>query len=117
VGGRLRQLLKIWTPDRVVTRIGHPRDKALQSLLRQIKNEVDGRAFLPIKGSDDPRPGRGKYQRAADMVARFPEIGWKLPSKRKPWESEHYSMSIFEALAVVRKNLVRQRSVNFSPPW
>jgi hypothetical protein len=31
-------------------------------------------------------------------AARFPEIGWKLPPKRKPWESEHYSMSIFEAL-------------------
>ena len=44
--------------------------------------------------------GRGKYERAVEIAARFPEIGWKLPSKRKPWESEHYSMSIFTAAAL-----------------
>ena len=98
VGGRLGPLLKTWTPDVVVVRIGGRREKGLQSLFRQIRKEVDGRAFIPIKGTDDPHPSQSKYERAVEIAARFPDIGWKLPSKRKSWESEHYSMSIFEAL-------------------
>jgi hypothetical protein len=69
-------------------------------LFGQIRKEVDGRAFVPIKAFENPSPCRSRYNRAAEIAASFPEIGWKLPSKRKPWESEHYSMSIFEALAV-----------------
>lgn len=99
-GRRLRPLLKIWTPDLVLTRVGERREKGVQAMLRRIKKEVGRTLFLPIKGSRDTHPGRGKYQRAVEMAARFPEIGWKLPSKRKPWDSEHYSMSIFEALAI-----------------
>ena len=100
VGKRLRPLLKLWMPDVVIVRIRGRREKGLQSLFRQIKKEVDGRAFLPIKAFEDPHPGRSKYERAVEIAARFPEIGWKLPRKRKPWDSEHYSMSIFEALGV-----------------
>jgi hypothetical protein len=99
VGGRLHRLLKIWTPGGVVTRIGHPREKVLQSQLRQIKKEV-GASSLLIRRSPDHCLGRGKYERAVELAARFPEIAWKLPSKRKLWESEHYSVSIFEAPAV-----------------
>lgn len=98
VGGRLRRLLKIWRPGAVVTRIGDRRNKDVQSLFRHIKKEAGATSFLPIKGSEDSHQGRGKYERAVEIAARFPEIGWKLPPKRKPWESEHYSMSIFEAL-------------------
>jgi len=100
VGGRLRPLLKMWLPDIVVTRIGERRGKDVRKLFRQIRKEVDGRAFVAMKSSGNPLLGRSKYKRAGEIAARFPEIGWKLPSKRKPWESEHYSMSIFEALAV-----------------
>ena len=44
--------------------------------------------------------GLGKYGRAVALAARFPKIGWKLPLKRKPWDSEHYSMSVFDALVI-----------------
>jgi len=98
VGGRLRRLLKIWRPGAVVARIGERRNKDVQSLFRHIKKEAGRTSFLPIVGSRDYHVGRGKYQRAVEMAMRFPEIGWKLPPKRKPWESEHYSMSMFEAL-------------------
>ena|SRR5713101_1467977 len=100
VGGRLRPLLKMWLPDVVVTRIGERRGKDVRELFRQIRKEVDRRVFVPIKGSENPQAGRSKYVRATEIAARFPEIGWELPSKRKPWESEHRSMSIFEALAI-----------------
>ena len=79
VGGRLGPLLKTWTPDVVVVRIGGRREKGLQSLFRQIRKEVDGRAFIPIKGTDDPHPSQSKYERAVEIAARFPDIGWKLP--------------------------------------
>ena len=98
VGGRLRPLLKIWNPDVVVTRINNHRQKDLQPLFRQIKKEVGERAFRPIGSFRQHHLGRGKYERAVVLAARFPEIGWKLPPKRKPWESENYSMTIFEAL-------------------
>ena len=99
---RVRTLMNIWMPDVVVILIGDRREKALQSLSRQIKKEVGvSSSFLPIRNSPDQYLGRGKYERAVALAARFPEICWKLPSKRKPWESEHYSMSIFEALGVV----------------
>jgi hypothetical protein len=100
VGGGLRPLLKIWEPDVVVTRIDNHRQKDLQPLFRQIKEEVGEMAFLLTRGSRPHYLGRGKYERAVVLAARFSEIGWKLPPKRKPWESENYSMTIFEALGV-----------------
>ena len=98
LAGRLRSLLKIWLPDAAVTRIGERRRNDTRALFGQIRKEMGGTLFVPIMGSRDYYLGRSKYERAADIAARFPEIGWKLPSKRRAWESEHYSMSIFEAL-------------------
>ena len=98
--GRLRPLLKIWKPGVVVTRVGDRRSKDVQSLLRHMKKEAEATAFLPLTDARGYYLGRGKYQRAVEMAARFPEIGWKLPPKRKLGDSEHYLMSIFEALAI-----------------
>ena len=100
VGGRLRPLLKIWKPGAVVTRVGDRRNKDVQALLRHIKKEAGATSFIPMTGTRDYYPGRGKYQRAVEMASRFPEIGWKLPPKRKLGDSEHYLISMFEALAI-----------------
>jgi hypothetical protein len=100
VEGRLRPLLKIWKPGAVVTRIGDRRNKDVQPLFRHMKKEAGATSFLPITGTRGFYLGLGKYQRAVEMAMRFPEIGWKLPPKRKLGDSEHYSMSMFEALAI-----------------
>ncbi len=100
VGGRLRPLLKIWRPGAVVIRIGDRRNKEVQSLRKHMRKEAGATLFLPLTNARDYYLGRGKYQRAVEMASRFPEIGWKLPPKRKLGDSEHYSMSIFEALAI-----------------
>jgi len=100
VRGRLRPLLKMWKPGAVVTRVGERRNKDVQSLLRHVKKEVGEMSLLPIIATRDSDSGLGKYQRAVGMAVRFREIGWRLPLKRKSWESEHYSMSMFEALAI-----------------
>ena len=100
VDGRLHPLLSMWMPDVVVTQIGERSGKDVRTLFRQVKKEVCRTPFLRIMDSRDRYFGRGKYERAVEIAARFPEIGWKLPLKRKPWESEHYSMSIFTAAAL-----------------
>ena len=41
-----------------------------------------------------------KYQIASMLSVHFPALSWKLPPKRKCWESEDYRMSIFEAAAL-----------------
>ena len=97
---RLRPLLRTWMPDVVITRIGERRDKNVRELFRQTKKEVGETPFLLMSEFQDHYLGLGKHGRAVALAARFPNIGWKLPAKRKPWDSEHYSMSIFEALAV-----------------
>jgi hypothetical protein len=99
VGRRLRPLLKIWMPDVIVARVGERRSKSVESLFRQMKKEINGTPFRPITVSLHYL-GRSKYERAVALTTRFPAISCKLRAKRKPWESEHYSMSLFEALAI-----------------
>jgi hypothetical protein len=46
--------------------------------------------------------GRGvttKHGIASLLAERFPDLAWKLPPKRKPWQSESYGMTIFDAAA------------------
>jgi hypothetical protein len=46
-----------------------------------------------------------KYEMAQSVATLFPELAWKLPRNRKPWETEHHRMSIFDAAAVVVTHL------------
>jgi hypothetical protein len=97
---RLRSLLKMWMPDTVLARIGAQRKTDVRAVFRRIKKEVSAPSFVPIKHSPDHYLGQGKYERTVAIATRFPEINWKLPPKRKLGDSEHYSMSIFEALQI-----------------
>jgi hypothetical protein len=44
--------------------------------------------------------GRPKYEIAQLVANRFPEIAWKLPTKRKPWQPESERQSVFDAMSV-----------------
>jgi hypothetical protein len=46
-----------------------------------------------------------KYQIAQSVATLLPELAWKLPRNRKPWETEHHRMPIFDAAAVVVAHL------------
>jgi len=48
--------------------------------------------------------GQGTKHELATLIAnRFPEeLGSRLPRKRRPWESEHAVMDIFDATALAR---------------
>jgi len=41
-----------------------------------------------------------KYQAALLLTKRFPQLDWKLPPPRKPWQREHPNMAIFDAAAL-----------------
>jgi RNase H-fold protein (predicted Holliday junction resolvase) len=48
-----------------------------------------------------PEGRETKHELATQLAQRYPEeLGDRLPHKRKPWESEHSSMDIFEAVAL-----------------
>jgi hypothetical protein len=47
-----------------------------------------------------PGQGRNKYAIAMVVSDRFPELADRVPPKRKPWQSEDYRMSIFDATAL-----------------
>jgi hypothetical protein len=37
---------------------------------------------------------------AAVLARIFPELHWKIPPKRRPWQSEHPRMTMFDAVAL-----------------
>lgn len=37
---------------------------------------------------------------AAALARIFPELQWKLPPKRRTWQSEHPRMAVFDAIAL-----------------
>jgi hypothetical protein len=41
-----------------------------------------------------------KQQIATSMADCFPEIEWKLPPPRKPWQTEGWRMVLFDAVAL-----------------
>src|SRR2546426_279461 len=82
LAGRLCSLLNIWTPDVVMTLVGRRRNADIQLLCRRLRKDVGVKSLLVIKSSPD-FIGHRKYERAAAIAARFPEVGWKLPAKRK----------------------------------
>jgi hypothetical protein len=43
---------------------------------------------------------KSKYEIATILVQVFPGINWRLPPKRKIWESEHPRMAMFDAVAL-----------------
>jgi hypothetical protein len=46
--------------------------------------------------------GRPNKYAVAELVAReFPELAWRLPKKRKAWQSERLVQAIFDAAALV----------------
>jgi hypothetical protein len=47
-----------------------------------------------------PLNNQNKYQIATAIAERFPEISPRLGARRKMWQAEKYSMSIFDAAAL-----------------
>ena len=55
------------------------------------------------------RSFRNRFEEAADMVKRYPEMSPYLPSVRKPWEAEPKALIYFEALSLIESLLGQPR--------
>jgi hypothetical protein len=108
---RIVNLLEVFPPSVMVLRVPHAdsgkRNARIRVVMKTLIKEARRRSIsLRILGRERVRNffiARGhetKQQIAAFLAERFPDLAWKLPPKRKPWQSEKYHMSIFDAAAV-----------------
>lgn len=101
---KLELLLDGCGPDSVV--IKEPRTAALKKLARTITAlaERHGIPVQIISGASVrkafPDETHNKYQIASVIAMRYPELSPRLGVRRKLWQPEKYSMSIFDAAAI-----------------
>lgn len=133
VAAKFARLLQEFAPSVIVmrqrsrptVRLQPKLTKTIRTIQREAeKNRVpvrplDRRAVLKAFG-DIPRITR--YQIASILANRYPELGFRFPPKRKPWQSEDYRMSIFDAaalgIAYFERNRMRpsERAADAAPP-
>jgi Holliday junction resolvasome RuvABC endonuclease subunit len=86
---------------------GSRRCRKIQGLIDDIsklasKRKVKVRSFsrARVKQAFSESGASTKQDIALDIAKRFPELAPRLPRFRKPWMSEDYRMSIFDAVAL-----------------
>lgn len=113
------KLLRTFQPCVVVLReiaTGSRRDRpVVRDVIRSIQHEAS-RLSLPsvFIGEAAVRRLFGEYvkptkQEIASVVAAcFPELAYRLPPRRRPWDPEHHSMPIFDAAAMGLTAIARE---------
>jgi hypothetical protein len=98
----LRPLLELWQPSVVVvqspSRLTPRANSRNRRLLSLIATEAKNHRVSVRIG---PKRARvlTKHENARLLAEQYPVLAWNLHSKRKPWESEDYRMSMFAAAA------------------
>jgi len=114
LGQGFDRILKTYRPSAMIVRGvgGLPRDskkrEVMAAITRRAKDhnvDVISIRLAAIRIYFGRHDATTKYQIAQCVAAKLPELAWKLPRNRKPWESEHYRMPIFDAGAVVVAHL------------
>jgi hypothetical protein len=76
-------------------------EDVLDTIRREGKDRIAVRLISPQQiRRMFPRSVRNKDDLAACVAARFPDLAWRLPPRRKYPHPEHYRMSIFDAAAL-----------------
>lgn len=105
-GRKLEWLQEDYLPSVIVLRAPGPRSKRRKFVATvEAKAEKLGIAVRLLHNSAIQKALSSetrltKYAAACALAKRFPELRWALPPKRKPWQSEDYRMSIFDAAAL-----------------
>jgi hypothetical protein len=107
----LLELIRLWSPSAII--IKKERWEAIQSDTRSKEVaaaivRIAGTCSLSIKLLEQKlieatfkvMECTNKYDIAQSLARIFPELTWQVPPARKPWESEHHRMSIFDAIAL-----------------
>jgi hypothetical protein len=110
LGQGFDRILKTYSPSAMIVRgvtglATNPRKRRVATAIRRRSKQYN-MGIISIRDSVirscfGRHGATTKYQIAQCVATLLPELAWKLPHKRKPWESEHYRMSIFDAAAVV----------------
>jgi hypothetical protein len=121
VSGRINGLLDLHSPTLVVLqKRTHPAAAgALPPIMEVVRMETMHRSIgLRLLSTETVKRfyiGLGcttKQQIATAVAGWYPELRWKLPPKRRTWESENHNMTLFDAAAV---GVCFVRGVNETP--
>lgn len=105
--GRLQQLVASYRPDALVLEepAGSRRDERGREWLawgeqfaadHELDHRVVGRTDLALHF---PQTGGRRHPLAVQVGRLFPELAHRLPSPRRPWQSESPTMGVFIAVA------------------
>jgi hypothetical protein len=113
---RLRLLLELWRPSILILRDGlsmaqrphQRRDGLLKQIAAEAKNQQVLVRILTKKPGADQGKRLTKHENARQAAEQFSVLRWKMPPKRRAWESEDYRMSMFTAatLAMAQLNIM-----------
>lgn len=102
---RLAALLEEFLPAAVVlkqTAGKSPRGRMQRTVLRQAAIQKVPMRSVTLLEMEKAFAGhtQNKYELGLELAARCPDLAWRLPPKRKLWQSEDYRTSLFDAAAV-----------------
>lgn len=112
LAGFIQALINELKPDVVVTEkcdTGSKKGRRSRNLIRAVAETASHNTVLDV-AVPRPRIHPSKYEEAAQLAKRYPEIAGYLPTKkRRIFDFEPRSMILFEALALFE-------AVQFGPP-
>jgi MinD-like ATPase involved in chromosome partitioning or flagellar assembly len=119
---RIAPVLTLFAPSVVILEAASSRkaeEPRREVISKAIQAEVLRRSIdLVFVRKDEIRDSLGKGEPitkqkiASHIVLLFPELTWELPQERKPWQSEHHNMAVFDAIALA---LAYWAQCNISP--
>jgi hypothetical protein len=107
---RVKDLLDMFVPGLLILRVPNidclQKDKRVERVVKTLHGEAKLRS-IPVRVLSRPIIKRvfvtgglkSKYEVASWLRTQFPDLSWNILKKRKPWHSENYSTSIFDAAA------------------
>ncbi len=117
LGNQIADLLQLYRPSVLIVRKFQRDTRRDRATTRLAIGRVQGEATrmsIPIAFVAEKelkavflRYGKETKHDVASFLAEcFPELAWKLPPKRKPWETEHWRTPIFDAAALALSYLI-----------
>jgi len=108
---RVAELLHMFLPSAIVVRKVHREitrnSFGVQPILKAIRRKASARgipvsliARREVREAFRIFQAKTKYDIACRLTVMFPALLWKLPPQRKSYESEHPSMTKFDAVAL-----------------
>jgi D-alanyl-D-alanine carboxypeptidase len=108
---RVASLLTLFIPSVVVVAKARSQNvrngSGVRPILRLIRREASARLIpvhvmkrVEVREVFRLAHAKSKNEIAAMIAQKFPELLWKLPPKRRIWESEHPIMAMFDAVAL-----------------